>query len=113
MTSFRLVAALTAAAAIGVAAALRYGFIEPQALNEACWAAISPWWCKPRQGLALLIDYQALGWASLVAAGLALTVGGRGLVLGAIASGGLGVILYNADLAAVGLVLGAVRAIRL
>lgn len=112
MTPFRWAAALTAATAIGVAMVLRYGLMEPQAMNEACWATVAPWWCTLRQGLAALIHYKALGAASLIAGGLALALGWRSFVLGAIVFGGLGLVLYTADLAAIGLIVGGLRSLR-
>lgn len=112
MRRFPLVATVIAAGAIGLGLVIRYGFLEQQAMNEACWAATAPWWCAPRQALGTLIHVKAIGLASLVAAALAVAFGWRAFVLGALVLGGLGLVLYNTDFAAVGFAVGALRAIR-
>lgn len=99
---------LLAATAALLAAWLRWSFIEPEKIGSACAAAGAPWWCVFRQALMLATGYNLFGALPLAAAaGAILTTGRRHLWAGhaALALGGVGMVLYNASLAAVAVVL--------
>lgn len=104
--------AVFCATVLGLAFAARYLWIESTAMGLACNAPPTPQWCLWRQGEILI--HQANGW------GLAALVGGVGglvlrwrwLVALGLGAGLAGLVLYNAGLAAVGLLLALLRLIR-
>jgi hypothetical protein len=90
-----------------VAYALRYGFIEPEALGAAC-ASASLWWCAPRTLLIVATEWNLLGILALAAALLAWLPMLRWrseLAHAALVISGAGVVLYNASYCAAALVL--------
>lgn len=98
---------LSATAAL-LAAWLRWSFIEPEKIGTACAAADAPWWCVFRQALMLATAYNLFGILPLAAAvGAIFSSGRQHLWAGhvALALGGVGLVLYNASLAAVAVVL--------
>jgi hypothetical protein len=102
-----------AAAAAGLAAALRFLVIEPAHLAWACQVAEGePWWCLPRQAVIVTLRVEALGWASVALGIFAFVRGGIPLAMGAVAAGGAGLMLYAAGPAALGLLLGLLRTVR-
>jgi hypothetical protein len=105
---------LVAAAVAGaVGAAIRYGVIELSFFRNACQVDVLPWWCRPREALQLMFDYWILGGISLICAayGLVKPEPTRATLL-AVIFGGLGLALYNAGPAAIGLVFGLLTAAR-
>jgi hypothetical protein len=104
-----------AAAAAALAAALRYQFIEPQALGVACGSSASPWWCGPREVLILTFYHQVPGILALGAASVAFLGEGRwadwlGRVAMVVAA--MGLFLYNATWAAPALLLTLMATVR-
>lgn len=100
-----LVAAVTAAAL-----AARYQIIQPADAALACQSATAPWWCGLRAGLVALFPWSGFGWVSVAAGVLALAwrpAGGLALCAGA-----AGLVLYDAETAAVGVVLGLIAVSR-
>ena len=94
------------AAAFAAGLALRYGWIEPEALGFQCTELAAPWWCRPRQ---LFIDALWNGWlsaASVIAGLWAIFSSRRAAALTAIALGSLGLMLFSHDGSAVGLLCG-------
>lgn len=110
--SFRIAALASAIAAGAVGAAVRYGVIEFKAIHDICAADVSvP--CRIRSHVIVtLMDTPALGLLALGLGFLALFGDRRALVIAAIMTGALGLLLYNAELAACGLLLAALRAVR-
>jgi len=99
---------LLAAAAALLAAWLRWSFIEPEKIGSACAAAEAPWWCVFRQALMLATAYNLFGALPLAAAVTAILASGRRHLWAghaALALGGVGLVLYNASLAAIAVVL--------
>lgn len=103
-----------AATGVGVALArvLRYRVIEPIAITELCLTE-APWWCPLRTGLIVFMQWGGLGWvagALVVLALIGRAAGGGTVAIAAavlaMAMGGVGLVLYNATLAALALVLG-------
>lgn len=85
--------------------AIRYGFVEPEALGAAC-ERTAPWWCPIRTGFIMFTEWRGFGWlaAALAAAALAGLLADRPALTrrcaaAALVAGGLGMILYNAGLA--------------
>jgi len=105
-------ALITAAAALVLAFGLRYLLIEPRAMGEACSAAAPPAWCAARQAVVLVFRSGFLGIAALVGAALSFWRGGRVMATAALGLGLLGLVLYDADVAAVGTVAALLRLAR-
>lgn len=85
--------------------AVRYGFVEPAEIGALCHAA-RPWWCGLRTGFIVFTEWQGFGWLSLSLAALAIVWLARGRdalpwALAALATGGAGMVLYNATLSTV------------
>jgi hypothetical protein len=107
---FAVVASALAAGAAG--AALRYGIVEYQAIHDMC-AASASLACRARsQVIVGLMHTPALGLLALALGILALFGNRRALVIAAVVAGGFGLFLYNTELGACGLLLGALRAVR-
>lgn len=71
--TFRLAMPWLLLALVGLAsAALRYGFIEPRELVDACSASNPPGWCALRQALVLGFLTNGYGYAALLATAIAL-----------------------------------------
>jgi hypothetical protein len=100
--------------ALAIALAVRYLLVETPALAWACQVESgAPWWCPLRQAAVAVLRSGAPGFLS-VAAGLLAILGGGRMVAGvAVIAGAAGLVLYAAGPAALGLVLGAIRAVRL
>lgn len=94
------------------AMAFRYEVVEPSAVGLVCDAGTGPWWCALR-GLGIgLFTNSLLGLGSLAAGLLAHLFDRRGLAAVALVLGAAGLVLYNADAAAAGAVIGLLRAVR-
>ena len=98
---------ILALAAALVAHALRYRFIEPEALGAAC-ASVGPWWCAPRTLLIVATQWNLFGILALAAALLAWLPMLRWrseLAHAALVISGAGIVLYNASYCAAALLL--------
>lgn len=99
---------------LSVALACRTYLIE---VPEYAWACQdnsgAPWWCVVHKALFSGLRSGALGVISLIAGIVAICGGGRFVTAVAIVIGSAGLILYAAGASAVGLILGALRAVRL
>ena len=96
---------LSAAAALGFALLLRYGFFQSRTVGAVCLAADRPWWCEIRDALGMIHGFWIWGWAGLGCGGAGFWFGwrralGAGLVLSII-----GLVVYNTELGAAGLIL--------
>jgi hypothetical protein len=98
-----------AAGVLALAFLLRYALIEPHSIGIACGEDAAPWWCAPRQAIVLMHAWFVWGWLGLLGGVLALVFGwGWALRIG-FAMSLMGLVLYNADYAAPGLVLTLLR----
>lgn len=112
-TSFSAVVVASAIAAGVTGAAVRYGVIEYKAAHNFCATAAVSWPCEVRTLVIVsLMNTPALGLLALVLGVIALFGDRRGLAIAAAVTGALGLILYNTELGACGLLLGALRAVR-
>lgn len=100
-------AALAAVAAIslGVAAYMRYGLVEPSAVGLVCDAGATTAVCLVRRVFILTFEYYGFGVAALIATGAALLRPTTFRVSLALATGLLGVVLYNTQLSGLALAL--------
>jgi hypothetical protein len=94
------------AASYGLGYAIRYRFVEPEAMGAACERG-DPWWCPVRTGFIIFTQWNGFGWLALVLALVALAgviVRVRNLAVWsgcvALVTAGLGLILYNTTMAA-------------
>ncbi len=104
---------LIAAALAGAAGyAVRYGLVEPEKFGAACERA-GPWWCVPRTAFIVFTEWNGFGWLSVALAAIGIaamlragraTVGVHVLALGAMLTGGAGLILYNATFSSIAVV---------
>jgi hypothetical protein len=97
-----------------VSAGVRYGIVELEFFRRACGDDLAlPSWCWPRQILIMVSDRWVFGTVSLVFALYALARPERiRVATAAVVFGVIGVALYNAGPASVGLVLGLVTLAR-
>lgn len=105
---------LCALGVLALALAVRFGFVEPPELAWLCQEEGSlPWWCPLREGAVAVLRFGVFGILSVAAGLVAILGGGRAVTGVAIVAGAAGLVLYGAGPAALGVVLGALRAIRL
>jgi hypothetical protein len=104
-----LIGALSAAAML----AIRYLVIEPDAVAQACLAYSVGLQCKLRDAAIYGFSRQLYGPISLAAAVLGAIGALRPFAILAMMTGMAGVVLYDFDLSAVGLLLGALLYLRL
>ena len=96
---------LSAIATLGFALLLRYGFFQSRVVGVICLAADRPWWCDLRDALGMIHGFWIWGWAGFGVAAAGFWLGwrralGAGLVLSI-----LGLVVYNTELGAAGLIL--------
>lgn len=97
-----------------LAAAIRYGLIEPAAVGHLCESAITaPAWCQWRQWLVLGFLSYGYGWAALAFAALALAWRSPAAAWLAAAAGLLALQLYCYEAGALALLVGCLRLMRL
>ncbi|MDO8288489.1 MAG: hypothetical protein Q7T44_04650 [Parvibaculum sp.] len=96
-------------ASLSLAITLRYFVIEPHDMGFACADTVAPWWCTPRQGVVMMHLWKAWGWIGLAGGALGLAFGWRPAVWIGFVMSLMGLVLYNADLAAIGLMLTCLR----
>jgi hypothetical protein len=101
-----------------IALSVRFFLIEVHQIGQLCDPGNGPWWCMPRQATYQAfriwqpIGVGALGVAALIAGAASLIEHKRWGQYAAACLGAIGCVLYNADLAAPGLVLALVAAAR-
>jgi hypothetical protein len=104
--------AIAAAAALA-GWAVRALLIEPPEPAWACQALdTAPWWCPLRLGFIAVLQAGTLGVAAAAAGLWALVCGGRWASGIAVALGGAGLLLYAAGPSALAVVLGLIRGAR-
>lgn len=94
------------AAVFGVALAARFLMVEPRGASLMCESAQAEWWCPLRGALVPVFQWYVFGIVSVVAGLVGLIFGGRAWGVAALLAGAAGLVLYNAEPAAVGFVLG-------
>ncbi len=101
------------ASALAAGAAVRYGVIEYKAVHNLCVADTVSWPCEVRSlVIVTLMNTPALGLLALSLGLVSLLGNRRALIIPALVSGALGLFLYNTELGACGLLLGALHAVR-
>jgi hypothetical protein len=103
---------IVGAVALGIGLAGRYLWIEPREMGLACSDLPPPWWCASREAAVHIHEWNGWGLASLLAGIIALIFRVYWLALVALAVGLMGLVLYNAGLAAVGLLAALILIVR-
>src|SRR5262245_10779082 len=85
--------------AIGEALYLRYLAIEHAPVSLACQGGLNTWLCTTFRLAIAAYSHSVFVWVALIAAGLNLVRPSIVLMTIAIAAGGIGLVLHNADLA--------------
>ena len=98
--------------ALTLALVTRFVWIESTEIGLACAAVPPPWWCAPREVVIHIHQYNAWGLAALGSGLLALLFRWYPLALLGLVTGLFGLVLYNAGLAAVGLLASLLLIIR-
>jgi hypothetical protein len=98
-----MVPLIVGALALTLGLVARYLWIEPREMGLLCADVPTPWWCGPRLAAVYVHQYNGWGLAALAAGLIALTFRVYWLALAGMAIGLMGLVLYNAGLAAVGL----------
>ena len=107
-----LAAVVLAAAFAGIGYALRYAWVEPEAIGNMCKSAAAVWWCPLRTGLIVATEWKGVGYLATAFAVLSLMRPYRRamtLAFIAMAIGGAALVLYNATVAGPGLLLALLR----
>lgn len=97
--------AVVGAAALGLAAYMRYGLVEPASVGLVCDAGAMTPVCIVRRVFIGVFVWYGFGAAALFATALALLRPSNLLVGAALAAGMCGVVLYNTQLSALALAL--------
>ena len=101
---------LSASATLGFALLLRYGFFQSRVVGAICLAD-RLWWCDIRDALGMIHGFWIWGWAGLASAAAGFWLGwrwalGAGLVLSIV-----GLVVYNTELGAAGLIVSLLGAV--
>jgi hypothetical protein len=104
----RRIRILAAAVAMAAAAAygLRIGLIEPEAFGHLCAGGGGPWWCGLRGALIDALHAGAVGVGAVALGAVATFQRQAGVAAAAAMLGVAGLVLYDAEPGAVGLLLG-------
>jgi len=86
---------------LGQALYLRYMALENNTVALACQDGLQTWLCTTFRLTIVLFNFGVFGWAALIVAFLNLLRPSVVLVAAALAASAFGVVLHNADLAAV------------
>ena len=84
---------------------LRYRAIEFSDVSLACQAGLKTWLCAAFRLTIVLFNHSVFGWVALCAAALNLLRPSIVLTSVALAAGGFGLVLHNADLSGLALAL--------
>jgi len=104
---------LLIAAVGGLAAVVRFLFIEPAAIGETCEAHATLWWCSLRLLVVQGFLHHIYGVAAVAAAVASLAVRRRWLAMLAAALGVFAMVLYDVELGSFALLVGVLREARL
>jgi hypothetical protein len=117
LTSLRLSpvmrrALLFGALALGLGWLLRYQVIEPRSIGQMCGGVGTPWWCPLRTGLIKAHEWYVYGGAALACAGAAWWRDDARWAIAGVACAAVGLVAYNTELAAAGLLLALLKLLR-
>jgi len=104
--------AAAVAVALGAAMAARILMIEPRGAELMCSMQGAAAWCPLRAALVPVFDYQGFGLVSLAAGLFAAWKHRPAWGVTALLFGAVGLVLFNVELAAAGVVLGLIAVMR-
>lgn len=104
--------ALLVLAGLGAALYLRYGLIQSTPIGLSCQADSAPWYCAPREALVQFNMLAGWSFAALLGGGLALLTRWRLAIAIGLLAGSMGLVLYNAGPAGMGLLLSLAALLR-
>ncbi|MFZ0694739.1 MAG: hypothetical protein WAN51_11440 [Alphaproteobacteria bacterium] len=90
---------------LALALSLRYGFFQSRAVGKLCLEALRPSWCTLRDDLALIHTFWIWGWLGLTGGALGFWFGWRWALKIGLAMSLMGLVVYNTELGAIGLLL--------
>lgn len=108
LASFAFRVWLGLVAVLAATAALRFLLIEPHEIGHLCLESDAPWWCGVRSGVVAAFRSQAFGWLSLAAGLWAWWKADVRWAAVAMLVGAAGLMLYNTNLAAPGVLFGVI-----
>jgi len=109
----RVFSILAAVAAVFAAALwLRFRVVEPRGAELMCTLAGAPGWCSLRKALVPVFTFQGFGVLSLLCGLFAAWKHRPAWGVPAVLLGSAGMVLYNVELASVGLILGLIALTR-
>jgi hypothetical protein len=91
---------------------LRYQVIEPRSMGQMCGGIGTPWWCPLRTGLIKAHEWYVYGGVAILCAAMAWWRNDARWAVAGFACAGVGLVVYNTELAAVGLLLALLKLIR-
>ncbi len=100
------------AAGLLLAAALRYGILENDALDLTCLKETANGWCSIQSALGWSIHYQLFGLAGLFLGAAAWLPRLHGLAFPSLLVAGCGLLIYNTTYAAVAVIISLLAAMR-
>lgn len=103
---------LGVAAAFAIALLARFLLIEPRNSQLVCSALDGPAWCPLRRALVPFYTFQGFGILSFAAGLFAAWRWNGAAAVAALMLGAVGLVLYNVELAAAGLILGLITLTR-
>lgn len=112
MTPSRWRALAWALAGIGFGLAYRYLVVQQHWIGHICDPGTGPWWCHVRQAVILFFQASGFGILALIGGVIALFLGYPAMIALALFAGSAGLVLYNAETAGMGFVLGLIAALR-
>jgi hypothetical protein len=98
-----------AVAILALALVFRYLLIEPHDMGMACADDGGPAWCMAREAIVMMHAFRIWGWAGFAGGVVALAIGWRPAIWVGFGMSLMGLVLYNADLASIGLLLTCLR----
>lgn len=105
-------ALLACAFGLAIGYVLRYQVIEPRSIGQVCGGVGTPWWCPARTGLIKAHEWFVYGGAAVLLALLAWVRDDARWAVAALGCAGLGLVVYNTEVAALGLLLTLMKLIR-
>jgi len=96
---------LGALGVLTLALSLRYGFLQSRSVGKLCLEMPRPSWCALRDDLALIHTFWIWGWLGLLGGALGFWFGWRWALKIGLTMSLMGLVVYNTELGATGLLL--------
>ena len=90
---------------LAFALSLRYGFLQSRNVGKLCLETPRPSWCTLRDDLALIHTFWIWGWLGVMGGALGFWFGWRWALKVGLTMSLMGLVVYNTELGAIGLLL--------